>query len=76
MPCSPALHQGTKTKKPKTKPNSQVCERMSVGEFRGVRVLSLSLEDDDHGTVHVRCDIPDGSRVVTHLVEINFLVEQ
>ncbi len=39
-------------------------------------MLSLSLEDDDHGTVHVRCDIPDGSRVVTHLVEINFLVEQ
>jgi hypothetical protein len=40
-----------------------------------VRVLSLSLYDE-HGTVHVRCDIPDGSRVVSRLLEINFEVKQ
>jgi hypothetical protein len=34
MPCSPALHQGTKTKKPRK--NAQ---------RGGVRVLSLSLDD-------------------------------
>jgi len=40
----------------------------------GVRVLSLSL--DGHGTVHVRCDIPDANRDVSRLVTINFLLKQ
>jgi hypothetical protein len=33
--------------------------------------MSLSL--NDHGTVHFRCDIPDGIRVVGRFDQINFV---
>jgi hypothetical protein len=31
---------------------------------------------NSHHTVHVVCDIPDGSMIVSRLVKINFLVNQ
>jgi hypothetical protein len=37
----------------------------------GVCVMSLSL--NDHGTVHFRCDIPDGNRVVGRFDKIYFV---
>ena len=39
-------------------------------------MLSEALSLDDHCTVRVRCNMPDGSRVVSRLVKINFLVKQ
>jgi len=47
QPCIRTLKQ----KSQKKKPISQACERLRVG------VLFLSLDDDDHGTVPVLCDI-------------------
>jgi len=53
----------------------QAWQKLSVVHGRGgVRELSLSLHD--HSTVSVRCDIPNGSRVVSRLVKIIFLVNQ
>jgi hypothetical protein len=65
MPCSPALHQGTE--KPHTK--SLDHRRLSL---RGCSRWKVVLSLDDHNTVHVWCDILDGSRVVSRLVKINF----
>ena len=51
------------------------CSVCVVHDTGRIRELSLSL--DDHGTVHFQVlDIPDGSRVDSRLVKIDFMFKQ